>query len=197
MKKEQLYEVLRDINEDYIEEARRTVRKSRPALFKWAAVAACLGVTVTVAAIAMPAMFNNENTTPTELATIPGETAYSERYVYHIDNGYFSAYIGGKVIAEERIGGKIEDVILTAGWKNPQGEWISQESLRGEVYLIDGVSKDIAVALKFLDKGEAVTLTHFYVILNPEADLTVMEEYTIPPDVPNHFGDETGGEVPE
>ena len=55
------------------------------------------------------------------------------------------------------------------------------KKLRGEVYTINGVSNDVAVALKFLDKGEAVTTTHFYVLLNPAADLTPVEAYRIPP----------------
>ena len=53
---------------------------------------------------------------------------------------------------------------------------------------------DIAVALKFLDKGEAVTTTHYYVILNPNADWSVVEEYVIAPIVPNNPGDEAVAE---
>jgi len=41
MKKEQLYETLGDINENYIHEAHRT-QKHSPVWFKWCAVAACL-----------------------------------------------------------------------------------------------------------------------------------------------------------
>ena len=42
MKKEQLYEVLGDINENYINDAHKTVKKkSRPVWVKWGAVAAC------------------------------------------------------------------------------------------------------------------------------------------------------------
>ena len=63
--------------------------------------------------------------------------------------------------------------------------------------MINGVSSDVAVALKFLDKGEAVTTTHYYVILNPNADLSIVEEYIITPIVPNNPGDEMAGEIPE
>ncbi len=118
----------------------------------------------------------------------------SERYLYSIDEGPFSTYVGGKVIDEEKLGSLIGEVSLTAGWRRGEDEWLSTESLRGEIYVIKGISKDIAVALKFLDKGDAVTTTHYYVILNPEADLTSVQDYVIRSYVPNNTGDETVSE---
>ncbi len=111
----------------------------------------------------------------------PGEEYTGEQsYAYGIDEGEFADYFGGKVIAEEKIGAKINDITLTAGWKAAEsGEWLTCEKLRGEIYSIEGIEKDIAVALKFTDKGEAVTLTHYYVIMNPNADLSAVEEYII------------------
>jgi len=114
-----------------------------------------------------------------------------ESYVYSIDDGPFSSYVAGKVMDEERVGSRIEAVTLTAGWRNnTDGTMISQETLRGEVYVIKGISKDVAVALKFLDKGEALTTTHYYVIMAPDADLSAVADYVIPPFVPNNAGDE-------
>ena len=193
MKKEKLYETIGDINENYVNEAHMTAKKSRPGWLRWGAMAACLALVVMVATVAMPTMFNNTDTP----STVGTESKYESGYFYQIDEGAFSAYVGGKVIAEEKLGGKIDDVSVTAGWRNEAGEWLSNENLRGEVYLIDGVSSDIAVALKFLDKGEAVTTTHYYVILNPNADLSVVEEYVIVPMVPNNPGDEMVGEILE
>ena len=48
----------------------------------------------------------------------------------------------------------------------------------------------MAVAIKFLDKGDGVTDTHYYVIMNPEADLSVVEEYIIDSITPNTSGEE-------
>ncbi len=187
MKKEKLYEVLGDINEEYVNEAHMTAKKkSRPVWFKWGTMAACLALVVMVATIAMPTMFNNSDTSP----AVSTENKYERGYFYHVDEGAFSTYVGGKVIPEEKLGSKVEDVSVTAGWRDAEGEWLSSENLRGEVYLIDGVSSDVAVALKFLDKGEAVTTTHYYVILNPNADWSAVEEYVIAPIVPNNPGDE-------
>ena len=193
MKKEKLYEAIGEINENYVNEAHMTARKSRPGWLRWGAMAACLALVVMAATVAMPTMFNNTDTPP----TVGTESKYERGYFYHIDEGAFSTYVGGKVIAEEKLGGKIDDVSVTAGWRNEAGEWLSNENLRGEIYLIDGVSSDVAVALKFLDKGEAVTTTHYYVILNPNADVSIVEEYVIAPIVPNNPGDEMASEILE
>ena len=94
------------------------------------------------------------------------------------------------MIDAEKIGAKLESVIVTGGCKNEAGEWISNETLNADVYAIEGVSNDVAVALKFVDQGEAVTTTHYYVIMNPNADLSAVEDYIIAPIVPNNPGDE-------
>ena len=193
MKKEKLYETIGDINENYVNEAHMTAKKARSGWLKWGAMAACLAVMLMVATVAMPAMFCNADTPP----TVGPEAKYEVGYFYQIDEGDYSTYVGGKVIAEEKLDGKIDDVSVTAGWRNEAGEWLSNEKLRGEVYLIDGISSDVAVALKFLDEGEAVTTTHYYVILNPNADVSAVGEYVIAPDVPNNSGNEMNEAVPE
>ncbi len=103
-----------------------------------------------------------------------------ESYVYSVKEGAYSAYAAGKVIEESRIGDKIEDVSVMGGWRNnSDGTWISQEQLRAEVYAIRDVPREVAVALKFLDKGDALTITHYYVIMNPAADLSAVADYVI------------------
>ena len=103
-----------------------------------------------------------------------------ESYVYRVEEGVYSAYASGKVIEESRIGEKLEDVSVMGGWRNnSDGTWISQEQLRAEVYAIRDISREVAVALKFLDQGDALTTTHYYVIMNPAADLTAVADYVI------------------
>ena len=146
---------------------------------------------------------HNEETKPavndetTNLVT-NNEFGYESRYFYKVDYGDFSTYIGGKVINKDKLGEKISDVTVTAGWETWVGgkltETVSTENLRAEVYSIDGVSNNVAVALKFIDKGEAVTTTHYYVILNPEADLSSVKEYIIPYSVPDYTSYKTDGE---
>ena len=122
--------------------------------------------------------------TSTTLAPAPGK-----QYVYSVDEAPFSAYESGKVIAEEKVGEKLREVTVTAGWRRA-GEQLSEETLKAEVYALREVSEDVAAALKFIDKGEALTTDHYYVILNPAADLTAVQAYVIPPYTPNAPGDD-------
>lgn len=183
MRKEQFYDLLGEIDENYVHEAHSHPGKNGYPWLKWCAVAACVVVIAVLAGSTLPAIPDHRETTPEE-------THFHRQYVYRIDSGDFTTYVGGKVIDEARIGGKLGEVTLTAGWKDGEGEWLSNESLRGEVYLIDGIPEDVAVALKFIDQGEAITTTHYYVIMNPSADLTAVEEYIIFPINPNDPGDE-------
>lgn len=138
---------------------------------------------------------NNETT---QSVTSNEFSGYKKSYFYKVDDDNFSSYIGGKVINKDKLGEKISDVTVTAGWETWVGEklteTVSTENLRAEVYLINGVSNDVAVALKFIDKGEAVTTTHYYVILNPDTDLSSVKEYIIPYSVPGYTSYKTDGE---
>ena len=165
----------------------KTVNKNN--WLKWSSIAACFAILLAVAAITLPMILKgNDPFPPTD--TEIGEAVYEKGYFYNVDDGIFSTYIGGKVIAEDKIGNMLSNVSVTAGWKNNTGEWISTEKLQGEVYSINGISNDVAVALKFIDKGEAVTTTHYYVIMNPNADLTPVKDYIIIPISPNNPEDE-------
>lgn len=139
-----------------------------------------------------PTATNNDSTTQ---PAIGNESAFSETYVYNVSDGKFLTYVSGKVISEDKIDYKIADVSVAAGWKNSFDEQLTTETLRAEVYLIKGISKDVAVALKFIDKGDALTTTHYYVIMNPDADLTSVKEYLIAPLEPNNNVDEVAGEI--
>ena len=44
--------------------------------------------------------------------------------------------------------------------------------------------------MRFIDKGEAVTTTHYYVIINSDADLSSVEEYVREPIIQNNPDDE-------
>ena len=190
MKKEKLDETIGDINDNYINEAHMTAKKYRPGWLKWGIMAACLTLIVATGTATFPMLFNNEGTSP----TIGNEYKYESGYFYNVDEGDYSTYVGGKVITADKIEERLTVVSVTAGWRNAEGKWTTTEKLHGEIYTIDGVSSDVAVALKFLDKGEAVTTTHYYVIMNPNADLTPVEEYTIAPITPNNPGDEIAPE---
>lgn len=194
MKTPRIANALSQVDDDIISSAARAKKAKKNTLLKWGSIAACFAIMLVVVVAVAPMMFNGDD------PVLPSNeaSAYVQGYFYGIDEGTFSTYVRGKVIAKDKLGNKISDVSVTAGWKNDVGEWISEtEKLHGEVYAINGVSNDVAVALKFIDKGEAVTTTHYYVIMNPNADLTAVKDYIITPHVPNNPGDEISGTVEE
>ena len=177
MKAEQLYEAIGDLEDAYIHEAKKA-RKSP--WIKWGILAACCALILTAGGLLYPRHTRGSE----EESTAATELWFSEAYFYQIDQGAYASYMGGKVIEEEKLGEKIEDVTLTAGWRNREGQWLTEEHLRGELYLIKGVSQELAVAVKFLDLGDALTTTHYYVILNQEADLSPVQDYYLAPMFP-------------
>ena len=119
---------------------------------------------------------------PTGIDTKTIPLIWGVRYMYSIDGGRFADYARGEAISESQIGEKIETVFVTVGVRNNEEKfWVTQETRRAEVYAIDGVAEDVAVALKFIDEGEGATTTHYYVMMNPSADLTDFEEYKVSP----------------
>lgn len=191
MTKEQLYRAIGDIQDAYVEEARslksdNKTQKAPSPWIKWGSVAACLAVVFLFVSIyASHSDRWNRDLPATETIEATEETAFGSRYVYRISDGTFAPYAGGKVIDPEYIGEKLEDVTVIAGWITEPTQSPADETLRGEVYEIKGVSPHTAAALWFLDKGDALTTTHYYVILNPTADLTPVTDYVIPDYLPD------------
>ncbi len=185
MKEEQLYEAMGEIKDTYLTEARREARKRTPLWIKWGSVAASLMIVIIGLFLLKDGIWT-EDLPATETTEATEETAFGTRYVYRIQDGGFAPYYGGKVIDESHIGEKLETVTVSGGWITEAGQEPADEILSGEIYPISGVDRSVAVALKFLDKGDALTTTHYYVILNPEADLSPVAEYVIPDYMPNH-----------
>ena len=193
MTQEKLFSLIGDMDARYISEAREERKSKNRTLLKWCSAAACFALILMTASILIPRGLDELK----PISTYGTEALFEKRYCYSIDAGPFSSYVGGKVIEEQNIGDKIEDVTVTAGWVDSNQIWSDPETLRGEVYAIVGIPTETAAALRFLDRGDAITTTHYYVILNPDADLTAVEAYRIQPIVPNHPGDEMAGEIPE
>lgn len=119
---------------------------------------------------------------PTGIDTRTIPLIWGVRYMYSIDEGRFADYVRGEAISESHIGEKIEAVFVTVGVRNNVEKfWVTQETRRAEVYAIDGIAEEVAVALKFIDEGEGATTTHYYVMMNPSADLTELEGYKVSP----------------
>ena len=255
MKTPRIVNAMGHIDDDLINSATKSKKVAKKNIWiKWTSLVASFTIIIIVAAVAVPALFGDGNTTlpvvsgdnttinnsesavPTtndnDATTVPAvnqdtthinnaepttsggndnttsatnndsttqpahEAVLSESYFYNVSDGIFSNYIlCGKVISEDKIDSKIDDVSVSAGWKNNANEWLTTETLRTEVYLINDISKDVAVALKFIDKGDALTTTHYYVIMNPDTDLTHVKDYLLRPLEPNNTGDEVAGEI--
>lgn len=162
-------------------------------------------------------------TTPTlPPATLPGgaassaETAFSMKYVYKLTGSPFDSYVGGKVIDPAKVGDRIAPadtasgyVIfipaetggqalpvfrVTGGWIDASGTSLTQEYGDAELFTVAGVSPEVAVVVHFLDKFEALTTDHWYVMLNPAADTTAVQDYVIPSETAVYG---PSGEIPE
>lgn len=120
-----------------------------------------------------------------EATTETPEAAFYEAYCYSLDDPAYSAYIPGKVITPDRVGEKIGDATVTAGWKYADGTMPVTEQLRCEIYRITDIDPATAICIKFLDKGEALTTDHYYVQINASADLSAVADYIIPAQVSN------------
>lgn len=177
MKTPRIVNALNHIDSDLVSGALSGKATRRNAWIKWSSVAACFVLLFALIITIAPKVLDGDDNDSLPIVDEentnngPGEEIQLEKYyAYRINDGVFSAFVGGKVISEDQVGDKIEDVVVTAGWKNEAGEWLSNEDLNAEVYLIEGVESEVAAALRFIDKGEAVTTTHYYVIMDPNAE---------------------------
>ncbi len=126
---------------------------------------------------------------PTTHPETGGELRFEKQYGYTLYDSPYASYVGGKVIDASKLGGALKngssgDTVVcrvSAGWFDAEGRMLTQEFGRAEVYEILGVDTAVAVAVRFLDAFEALTTNHYYVLLNPEADLTPVQEYVITP----------------
>ncbi|MBO4423029.1 MAG: hypothetical protein J5879_06295 [Clostridia bacterium] len=212
MKEEIMRRAIGGIDDNLIEGAEKEEKKmsKNTAWIRWVAIAAALITLTVVAAFTLPLMFKSTEPvttpdTPSESSEkgegvgdpnyTGNETILFEKYVYTVDSGRFATYVQGKAINKKYVGEKIDNVTVTAGWVRPEGlPQAEKEHARAEIYEIKGVSEDTAVAIKFLDKLEAQTTDFYYVIMDPNADLTPVQPYVITytTDAQND-----GGEIPE
>ena len=177
------------IDDFLIEEAEEeTVKKrARISWAKWGSVAAALILVAALGVSLWPGTFGNGSPETQDTSAAGGNdgadsSVYENKfdnYTYQVDEGRYAAYIKGRVIADRYVGCKLEDVTVTAGWVGTDGRMLSEEHAKAEIFAIDGVSAEVAVAIRFIDELEAQLTTCYYVIMNPTADLTPVREYVI------------------
>ena len=182
MKSDALRKAIGDVDEVLVERAERSPeKKNRKGT--WLKIALPLAAAASLAGVIFLVIPKEKgNLGSSQLVGPPQliEGVTESKYVWKVDSGTYAAYQPGKVIGEDRIGEALTDVTVTAGWViYPSNEAVTKESLRGTVYAIRGVSPETGAAVRFHDKGEALTTDHYYVLLNPEADPKILEEYRI------------------
>ena len=198
MKSEMIRRAIGGIDEDIIEAAdKQPVSKNNRTLWiRWGSVAA---VTVFILSGLFFARerFAHENAAP-QIKSEDGikaegrEAVLEQEYRYSVDEGRFAAYVKGKVIEERKIASGIDRVTVTAGWFDGKGKRLTEEHANAMIFEIEGISADIAVAIRFLDPLEGVAGGEkYYVIINPSADASSVRDYVIAREEPN------ATEVPE
>ncbi len=143
---------------------------------------------------------NAQAATAAETTTAAPETAPSMNYTYVINSGKYKDYCPGKVIEKDKVGEKTGSVTVTGYWEGfgaAAENKTQKETLSAYVYQIKGVPDSVAVCLKFNDKGDALTTNHYYVVINPKADYSVVREYAIAGRMPSTSApDNTDKNVP-
>jgi hypothetical protein len=111
-----------------------------------------------------------------------GEMGWREQYIARIAEGAYKNYVPMRALAlyEAPMGEKLEENITVYGfWSTNDKDYFDAddytgkeniESLRAEVYALKGVSPDVAVLVKYLDKGDALTTEHYYVFVNKDVE---------------------------
>ena len=185
MKSDKLIKAIGGIDDDMIENAdKKTAGSSRgPRWLIIAAAAAVLAAIAIVAVALLPAMLKDVGAVT---SVLPGDDVgitraefYMETYIWRVSEGKYSSYESGMVIEAEKVGKLLEKVRVRAGWVSSLGGGsdLLAESGDAGIYLIEGVSPDVGVAVKFFDKFEALTTEHYYALLNPDADPGPLEPY--------------------
>lgn len=104
-------------------------------------------------------------------------TYISERHMTIILDDNFSSYQSARVIDEEYIGEKINDVEVKGYWHHHADDTDTDiEYLRAEIYAIKNVDACAAVAVKYLDKGSANTTVHYYTFFNQDVEWSSIKE---------------------
>ncbi len=193
MKSDKIINAVGLLDDDLLEAADRPAAAKRPGRV-WVKAAAAAAVVALAVAAALwarwtrrpPAALPSEppaSAAPSEQPTeMPPESVLEKKYDYAVDGGPYASYVQGRVIEAEKVGEMLASVTVTAGWTDKNGVRLTEEHAEAELFAIRGVPRETAVALRFLTPLEAETVTFYYVILNPAADLTPVAAYVIPPE---------------
>ena len=190
MKEDMMRRAIGAIDDRLIEgaEKQQSANRARISWVRWASIAAAAVLAVSLGVAVLPGILkgNGPAVTPDTSQAGSGDGGLGEyrlekSYTYRVDAGKYASYVRGKGIADRYVGGKLEDDTVTAGWVDADGKMLTEEHARAEIFGIDGVSADVAVAIRFLDELEAETTAMYFVIINPAADPGPVRPWVITP----------------
>ena len=108
-------------------------------------------------------------------------TEHISRYTASFEDAQYQDYVSSRVCLDSFVGEKIQDVTMKACWVTGSQDDFVQESeeevLKAEVYEYKDVDPKLAVVVRFLDKGEALTTDHNYVYVNSGTVFSSLEDF--------------------
>ena len=168
MKREKISAALGQINPDYIREAEQY--RARKATWKnWSAVAASFAILLLTGVLLIHSLINGAGTDPYWTPNNTEEGILAERKLSVFTDPQYAAYTALRVIDEADVGEKIADTEIRSFWRNYLFQKDTDiEILRAEIYAIKGIAPEIAVCIRYLDQGDALTTSHYYTYINTE-----------------------------
>ena len=117
----------------------------------------------------------------TDQPTIPEDkVVFYQLYTYVIVSSTFSDYRLDKVVGEEMVGERLEDAAATGVYVQSDGTILEDETLRCEIFALTCVDPEIAVCVRFIDRGKGLKTDRYYLLHHPDADMSAIESYLNP-----------------
>lgn len=199
MKNEKIIEALGGIDPRYIAEAAeyspaRSGVRVRPSRRRIALVAACAALLAVTVIFALPMMQRSTPESTSELGEIElvglwseyllgggdkitSEGVLVEAWLRNISTEGYESYESRHTIAPEHVGEKLDDVEVYNRLYNYLDDTVSgEEYLDAEIFRIKGVDPAAAFCLRYIEQGEALTTTHYYVFYNKDASYRDLDD---------------------
>lgn len=198
MKREKISTALSEINDIYLEKAENYHAAPKKHLsWRWTALAASLALVITCTALLSPQFGNDiwETKSPEnsiswdeQNKTYANQAVWSERAFTLSMTEKYKSYVSKRVIDEEYVGDKIDEIEIKAFWFHALDQTETDITyIKGDVYEIKGVSPDAAVCVRYTEKTDFLTTTHYYTFLNTEWKPESIQEFYTVFDAKNHL----------
>ena len=181
MKREKISTALNDMDSVYIEEATAYQKKTdaRRVLLRWGSMAASFVILLLAGVFFLQPLFSGDPAVrwddPEQILSEDG--VLEKRKIAVIHDSRYADYTSLRAIDAAYVGEKLGDTEIKSFWRNYLlKEDTDTEFLRAEIYEIKGVAPDVAVCIRYLDKGDALTTDHYYTYINTAHSMRNFEE---------------------